>query len=309
MTKKGYKMAIFTDKAQLTGVWVFNRELVYVRAAINALENGEIDHAAMLRFDGKDWTQYMIRTPGVAHCVIPEDERTVLTLSPFGVVHVAKPAGFSWETLDDTEHGPNSLRQMRDIRPVEDHVFAVGMGRMVYQRSAGGEWERFDQGMRGNRAAIEMSGLLAIDGCSGKCVYAVGFNGEIWQLSGDRWTRVESPTNIKLERVRVISPELIVACGAAGTILVGNADRWRVIPQQLTKRTLWGLEYFQERFYFADTTRIYSLEGEELSTVDLTELGPVSTSRLHAADGVLWSVGGNDIVVFDGKSWKRQTLN
>ena len=285
------------------------KDLVYVRAAIVELEKQGIDHTAMLRFDATDWSQYMIPAGAVAHCVIPEDARTVLTLSPSGIVHVAKPAGFGWETLDNSDEGPNSLRQMRDIRPIDGHVYAVGMGRMVYRRSPGGAWARFDEGLRGNRSTIEIAGFLAIDGCSESHIYAVGFKGEMWYFNGKRWSQVDSPTNMKLERVRVVSPDLAVACGAAGIILLGSRDKWQIVPQDITNKTLWGLEYFDGTFYLADNNSLYGFDGSRLVRLDSDPLRDVSTGRLHAADGVLWSVGEKDIVVFDGNTWRAQPLN
>lgn len=297
-----------TNKVQLTGVWVFNRDIAYVRAAITDLDSQGIDHATMLRFDGEAWSQYMIPTAGVAHCAIPEDGRTVLTLSPAGVVHVAKPGGFSWETLDDSSDGPNMLRQMRDIRPIQEHVYTVGMGRMVYRRATSGAWTRFDEGLRGSRAGIEIGGFLAVDGCSESHIYATGFKGELWFFNGKRWSQIASPTNMKIERIRVVSPDLAVACGAAGTILRGSGDKWTVVPQDLTKRTFWGLEYFQDAFYLADNKHVYVFDGSALSRMDMGSFGSVTTSRLHAADGVLWSVGEKDIVVFNGVDLRRVPL-
>jgi hypothetical protein len=297
------------NKARLAGVWVLTKDLVYVRAVISELDEQGIDHTAMLRFDGNAWSQYMIPAAGVAHCVIPEDGRTVLTLSPGGIVHVAKPEGFSWETLDNSEEGPTSLRQMRDIRPIDGHVYAVGMGRMIYRRSPRGAWARFDESLRGNRGTIEITGFLAIDGCSESHIYAVGFKGEMWCFNGKRWSQIDSPTNMKLERVRVVSPDLAVACGGAGTILLGSRDKWRVVSHEITKATFWGLEYFEGKFYLADNNSVYTFDGSQLLPLDSDPLKGVSTGRLHAADGVLWSVGEKDIVVFDGNTWRREPLN
>jgi hypothetical protein len=297
------------DKARLTGVWVLTKNLVYVRAVITELDEQGIDHTAILRYDGNAWSQYMIPAAGVAHCAIPEDGRTVLTLSPNGVIHVAKPEGFGWETLDNSKEGPNSLRQMRDIRPIDEHVYAVGMGRMIYRRSSGGAWTRFDENLRGQRGTIEITGLLAIDGCSESHIYAVGFKGEMWFFNGKRWSQIDSPTNMKLERVRVVSPDLAVACGGAGTLLLGSGDKWQVIPQEITKATFWGLEYFEGKFYLADGKTLYTFDGSQLLRLDSGPLKVASAGSLHAADGVLWSVGEKDIIVFNGSTWRRELLN
>lgn len=295
-------------KARFIGVWVLDRGLVYVRALLRALDAEEVDHTAMLRWMQGTWGQYMIHAPSVSHCVIREAERTVLTLGPDGTVHTATPAGFGWEKIDDSPEGPNSLRMMSDIRPIGESVYAAGMSRMVYRRASGGRWSRFDTGMRGTRAELTIGGFLSIDGHAEDLLYAVGFKGEMWCFETNTWKRIESPTNLKIERVRAVSPELAVACGGAGTILMGSRGDWGPVVQDLTDRTFWGLEYFNGRFYLADGKAIYTLDGTTLSPVDLGLPDPVSPVRLHAGDGVLWSVGESDMLRFDGRNWERVTL-
>jgi hypothetical protein len=31
----------------------------------------------------------------------------------------------------------------------------------------------------------------------------------------------------------------------------------------------------------------------------------ITTDRLHASEGLLWSIGSKDILVFDGQTWKE----
>jgi hypothetical protein len=290
-------------KVRFTGVWVYKKNLVYVRAVIVSLEDEQVEHAAMFRFDGSEWTQYMIRTPGAAHCVIPEGGRTVLTLSPFGVIHTARPEGFGWEQIDSSVKGPNTLRHLRDIRPIGDKVYVTGMDHMVYRRTHPDVWERFAHGFPTH--SKQVSGFLTIDGCSESNMYVGGFRGEMWFFDGEAWQEIQSPTNVKVERIRSVTPELNVACGAVGLILTGSADRWKVIPQTLTDQVFWGLEYFLGKFYLATTNGIFSLVGDELLKVDLGVSKSVTTARLHAGDGVLWSVGETDIFIFDGDRWSR----
>ena len=288
------------DDAEFTGVFVYRRDLVYLRGMYRSMDESEVDHAFMLRWSAGAWGQYIIPAATAGHCVVDDPDRTALTLVPDGRVHVARPGGFSWEHVDQTEDGPNSLRHMTTVRPIGDYVYAGGMARMVYRRARGGRWERFDEGMRGARRELSIGGFRSIDGDGAGSIYAVGFMGEIWYYDG-MWRQADSPTNVKLETVRCVSPDVVFASGSSGTILVGSRDRWSVVPQDLTDQTFWGMEYFNDSLYLADNTSLYRLEGSELVAVDLEY--ERATGSLHVADGVLASAGDKTFGLFEGSTW------
>jgi hypothetical protein len=293
------------SKARFTGIFGFGQDMVYVRALIRKLDEEGNNHTAMLRWKSGTWGQYMIPTATVAHCVTNESDRTILALAPDGMVHKATPLGFGWEQVDTTENRPNSLRMMADIKPIGNAVYAAGMARMVYRRSTGGTWMRADDGMRGSRSELAIGGFLSIDGHTEDLIYAVGFKGEMWYREERVWKQIESPTNVKLERVRAISGQTAVACGASGTILVGSKDNWKVVGQQVATRTLWGLEYYKGRVYLADSHAVYVLVEQELQAIDCGLGKDISFGRLHANEFYLWSVGENDILRFDGTKWEK----
>ena len=294
-------------KVTYTGAYVFARDLAYVKGVVDTLNRDRVDHTAILRWSNGTWGQYMIPGCVASHCVIPESDRTVLCLVIDGSVHRATPNGFSWEHIDESEAGPNLLRHMTDIRPIGQSVYAAGMARMVYKRSGPGSWSRFDNGMRSPRSDPHITGFLSIDGCDEGSIYAVGFKGEMWYYDGKKWNPIDSPTNVKLEQVRCISPEQVFACGARGIVLKGNRDRWSVVSHDATTKTLWGMEYFQESIYLADHSAIYTLKKDTLHQVDVGLNKEITTRNLHAKDGSLWSVGDKHIMVFDGRKWTELT--
>ncbi|MNG31651.1 hypothetical protein D3C84_1174960 [compost metagenome] len=50
---------------------------------------------------------------------------------------------------------------------------------------------------------------------------------------------------------------------------------------------------------------LFTLDQDKLLAVDFGEDSPNSCYHLSAADGVLWSIGGKDIMAFDGNNWTR----
>ncbi len=293
-----------SDEVRFTGVFVLRDDLIYVRAMDVVLDEQGSAHAFVARWTGSGWGRYVVPGPAAAHCALNENDRTVLTLVPDGQVHVATPSGFAWETIDPTPDGPNSLRHMTDIRPIGDAVYAAGMARMVYRRTGPGQWERADFGMRHGRAGNGVSGFRSIDGLDARTLYAVGFGGEIWHFDG-QWTRIDSPTNAKLEKVRCVSPDQVFIGGANGTLLVGSKNRWTVVPHEATRGTFWGMEHFDGRLFLADSDSLYSFDGSSVDRVELDVEPYPTTSYLHTNGTLLASVGERDVVIFDGGTWTR----
>lgn len=288
-----------------TGVFIHRKDLVYVRCIVQSLDSQKVNHAIMLRWQQGDWAHYIIETVVTSHCVIGDGDRKVLALGADGIIHVASSSGFTWEYIDQGDDGPNNRRAMIDITSIGDDVYAVGMARQVYRRQRTGSWTRCDQGARGERKEWAIAGFKSIDGFGPKSIYAVGFKGEIWFFNGSQWKQLDSPTNVKLERIKCVPPDNIFICGAQGTLIHGINGHLKIVPNYLTNSTLWGLEYFNKAIYLADREKLYVFDGTEIMNVDM-ELGKeVTTCYLHAKDGVLWSVGDKDIVLYDGTKWSE----
>ena len=86
---------------------------------------------------------------------------------------------------------------MYDIRACPNGVYAVGMGRRVYRRTGSAQWTRVDRDMRPRSDDEVDAGFRSIHGLPDGSLYAVGFDGEIWSFDRQRWTREDSPTNMR----------------------------------------------------------------------------------------------------------------
>jgi hypothetical protein len=98
---------------------------------------------------------------------------------------------------------------------------------------------------------------------------------------------------------------VVWACGSERTVLRGWNNGWEVLTRSEQRdETLWGLAKFGGSVYVCSSTALYRLEDGALRTVDLP--GFIGTPFRLAADGrFLWLLSFEDLMQFDGKSWRR----
>jgi hypothetical protein len=204
--------------------------------------------------------------------------------------------------------GPEDRGFICHVKVIGEHAYAAGMGRQVYRRIGPGKWEQFEKGLDTSwNDPADVTGFNAIDGLSEDDIYAVGFDGDIWQCRKGEWHKVLSPTNLIIERVRAVRPDLVFAAGAWGLLLRGHDDSWDSIAQTATREGFWGLEWFQNRLYLATQHALFRLtDTDNLEPIDDGFPKPRTYSKLHAANGALWSFGESHLSwTTDGERWNE----
>ncbi|MCY1449154.1 hypothetical protein D9M71_658760 [compost metagenome] len=98
---------------------------------------------------------------------------------------------------------------------------------------------------------------------------------------------------------------VVYASGRKGLLLKGRDDSWEVIDHQSMIDDIWDLAWYHDKLYLSTMHGLFTLDQDKLLAVDFGEDSPNSCYHLSAADGVLWSIGGKDIMAFDGNSWTR----
>ncbi|QDH70347.1 hypothetical protein [Marilutibacter alkalisoli] len=179
------------------------------------------------------------------------------------------------------------------------------MNRQVWRRDDAQQWVSLDQGAKPVDGHKEVVGFEAVDGFSESDIYAVGWNGEIWQFDGKAWSQKESPTPLVLTRVLCAGDGAVYASGRKGLLLRGCGNAWEIIDHQSMIDDIWDLAWYREELYLSTMHGLFALDGDKLLPVDFGDDTPDSCHRLSVADGVLWSIGGKDIMAFDGAQWKR----
>lgn len=256
----------------------------------------------------KKWYAHDLDWHATRICAPAKPSPHLIAVGPSGIVYAASPSSSAEEEIDPTDDGPRRRGDIRDLRIIDDEVYAAGMGRQVYRRTGANQWTREDAGVVQQRGVIAVSGFNAIDGLSKNDVYAVGFGGEIWRRLNRQWRQIDSPTNVVLHRVRAVEPNLVYACGQGGVLLRGHGDQWDRIDHDATEEDLWGMEWYRERLYVAGDDGLFRLEpGDRLARVNARNAA-ATYRHLHAADGVLLSSAPKSVLYTeDGSRWNDIT--
>jgi hypothetical protein len=293
------------DIGYVTGL-ITGTGVIAVIAASENLEEQDIDHSFLAIWKDKNWTIFeedfsiISLAAGRGSFV-----RTVLSLGMNGEAIVNEAGGVHREKLDDGEDSPNSLRTMHSARCIGSHFYAVGMRRQVFCRDiSGAPWRRIDSGVFVPDSSKEIAGFLSIDGFDDKEIYAVGYSGEIWLFDGKSWNQQSSPTNARLECVRCQADGTVLISGEAGMVLRGRRDIWTVLEQDLTDETLLSHATLGTKTKFAtDAGVLIEYDGKEFSPVKMPEKRQITTSFLDSNSEQILSVGEEDILIFNGRTW------
>jgi hypothetical protein len=281
--------------------WVGRRDLAWVLAHDDP-DDGSVTR--VMQCKGDNWLTNRIGWSAVAVTARLEPAFELVVVGTEGKVLAASPTGFAMETVATGRDGPDRLGVIRDARFIGAEVFAVGMSRQAYRRVGPSRWVRADAGLA--PTATSMTGLNGVDGTGAADVFAAGFNGEIWHYDGAVWQPIESPTNVALQRVRCAPDGHVYLCGVAGTLLRGDRRGFLPIAQDGTNANLQALEWFMGRLYVASAKGLFVLDGDSLEPLDVAPGEGLTFGDLHAADGVLWSVGARHLFrTDDGTTWTQ----
>lgn len=231
--------------------------------------------------------------------------------SSFRTIYALGRDGNVWEklsgkdpTIATIQHagtGKGKYGYLSQVRFIGAEPYICGDQGQVYRKS-GKNWVHCDGGILTKAATNSLNG---IDGTGPDDVYVVGDQGKIFHFDGSSWTDISYPTNLILARVRCVRRDLVYVCGQKGLLLVGNRRGWQVIDHGENIGEFWDVEYFDERIWLVADNRLVMLDQGKLSPV-VTGLSPrTDAHRLSANGNMLWSIGENDLAVYDGAHWSR----
>lgn len=243
----------------------------------------------------------------IALCHVPD--RCLLTVAQKGG-HVQFMGGGK-EILENISSIQKKFKRkpglMREIRCIAGgRAYAVGTGRQAYRREAAGVWQCIDKWSQDDSMELLDYSFESIDGFSEEEIYTVGWEGEIWSYNGKKWTKINSPTNLSLHKVKCAGDGMVYIGGKNGMLIRGRKNKWEVVKHEKTEEDIWGLEWFDGKLYASTVSLLYYLDGDSLNLVDYGEAGiPGTCYHLSIAEGVMWSIGAHNVVEFDGKTWKQ----
>lgn len=233
-----------------------------------------------------------------------------LIVGIFGHSFVWKLDGNTEGKIDSSNEGPQHFGDITSVRMIGSHRFIVGMARTVYKEKRLNEWLRIDEGVRQEFDVQDKNffpGFTSIHGFNEGDIYAVGESGEIFHFDGKNWKKVESPTNLSLERVVCGSNGMVYACGINGVIVEGRGHYWKCVINNQTRKTLWGATFFNGYPYFSGKDGIFSIVDDNLVQVlskDVLGATGMTYYRLSSDETYIWSCGRRAIQYSqDGNRW------
>ena len=267
-----------------------------------------INHFAVLKYDrsSRQWDKFDLPWDACSIVTRRSPASEVLVLNPEGLVGRGY-GGFREENVVPVSaKGPEEFGVLREIRIVADRILSVGMSRQVYADVGGNSWSVLHTpAMTARQSLMQVTGFNSIHGLSMQRLIAVGMGGEIWSYAQQIWRQADSPTNLALHRVLVLSEDHAIAVGQAGLVLVLERDTWREAFVVEDGADVWGLCQFNDKIYVATQNAVYVANSSLSAVSDVTIKGADSFGYLDAADGVLWSSGSDDIAFsVDGKKWQ-----
>src|SRR5688572_6301478 len=186
------------------------QDLIYLSLKDRKLDRQSVMHSRFIVLLGPEWSPLEDENWATAGmCVVKKPIEQMVAVSPHGDVLTI---GSGKTTREKISPRPFDLRFCGAIA---GYAYACGMRRQVYRRSGEDEWEAIHapEGKKG-----ELSGFEAIDGFDEKEIYAVGWEGEIWQLLKRKWTERSSPVNVILTGVECAPNGQVYICGQTGTL-------------------------------------------------------------------------------------------
>ena len=187
------------------------------------------------------------------------------------------------------------------IKSIAGELYVCGYGRQVYKRTDG-EWVSISDTILTRESA---TGFFDMDGADGSQIYAVGWKGEIYFYDGKIWHRDDSPTNSHLSNVACADDGAVWIAGNKGVVLRGGFNQWTEISSDEYSGNWYGMAVYEGRVYLAGNQSLAYVDEETIQPLDVGLGRAVTTNRLFTKEGLLWSVGEKDILVFDGDHWRE----
>lgn len=271
-------------------------DLIYIVAKDRALNDQDVAHSRFIGFDRSNFGHNGDRNwSAVATCIAKKPSERMIAVGHDGEVFTYV-GGIS---TDEQIH-PEPMA-LRNLGVIDGFAYACGMNREVFLRNSENSWIPLSA-----PASNETSGFEAIDGFSASEIYAVGWNGEIWEWDGKNWTSHAALTNLILTGVCCAGDQYVYVCGQNGTLLVGRHGVWKQIELNNFSNDFWDIHWFNGRLYIASLQKLYTFDDSSgLVAVEFGSDSPSSCYRLTSAEGVLWSIGSDDVFSFDGQHWVR----
>ncbi len=283
--------------------YAVNRDTIVAPAQYNAYPDAYMSRVALKL--GDQWANHDVDQDLIGSISFNPKENRLWLLGRLGCVRtVATGANpFTFPNIrgqfKEENIATDNFGELLCIKAIGNEVLACGQSLQIYRRQ-GNQWRCDNPEMREMAAPA----LESIDGSAPDDLYAVGEKGTILHYNGKAWQECESPTNRPLSRVYSVSRDEVYICGNDGLIFKGNKDQWDYIGDPDFTKNFWDLAIYKDQLYLSHVNGLVTCNQGVVAPVSPGVEKEPNYHRLHANDGVLWSFGIDDLMVFDGEKWR-----
>ncbi len=206
-----------------------------------------------------------------------------------------------------------------DVRQIGSRLYACGFSGQVYVRQGPDRWVHQDDGLL--QSTDQRGGEISPQVIAGPdeeniylagCEHLPGYPARLDFWDGRAWRRVDLPPGTgRLTGIHVVDKHDVWLCGDHSTLLRGNARDGFANVGALARDALFlSVVPFNGRIYIGSNLGLYQLDpGTESPRIHRvwTKMQPeVNDANLvEVQEGVMWVIGGKDLVSFDGARWSR----
>lgn len=189
---------------------------------------------------------------------------------------------------------------------IKGELYVCGTQNQVL-RTSRGVWQRIDQGIYTPLGDEVTACLNAIAGFSHRDLYAVGDGGAIWHWDGQAWRESPGPTSLPLYCVHCATDGTVYIGGAGGVLLKGNTKAgWTDIGDaDLCSEVLEDMAEFAGKLYVTATDQLLEYDGARLRETKVPVKGKKAYYAIDAKADVMWVIGDESVLSFDGDAWRR----
>jgi hypothetical protein len=281
-------------------------DLIFFAKELDELVAQDSENSSFFMMSRNDWNKYKFAGAwsaiSMATIKPPGEARTVVAIAPHGAYWEVDP-GSHREAHGSISAAKNSLRALATLDNV---IYACGMGRSVLRRNVTGAWDEIGPGtVQDDGDAV--IGFEDLAGFSSADMYAVGWQGEIWQFTNTVWRRLDSPVSANLNALCCAADGNVYVVGDGGVMLRGRNDVWEVLETGRTEN-LMDVAFYDNIVYVSTDFEILKLDNDSLIEEDaFADIDDVPETCLHlftAEDGLV-SMGTKDLFRLHGGVWER----
>lgn len=293
MNKKLMNLSVRTGAVQ-------NKNLGYILAADPDKDEEEVLHTHLFECQSGNFKPIEFDFSAHTCCVISSPGAGLVIVAGFGEYGVLIDDDIFEGSIFYEQPSEFIRGAFREVTTIEGKAYAAGLRGIVFRL------DNFTQWTPMHKALPPSVNIESIDGFNSHDIYVAGDKGEVWHYDGNSWRGCDIPTNANLNAIKCAGDGYVYIAGNNGALVRGRNDLWETIALDKTIETIWDLEWFKGKLYCSTISFVYRLEDDSLNLVDFGDDDePDTFYQLSVADGVMWSIGSEDIFSFDGIKWAR----